>query len=241
MKNKILMILLFVLFAIPIPVVIVGFLFSFIMIAGMIVGELRFIEILSSLCVIASGATYLSGYIYALSRTREENKVTAKTFLPIISGMLAVMLLLLMKPIDNYADITTPYFGFTKKDFSVVDEFEKYGGFPVDGSHYLILDCSDNKKKAMEIIEDWNKLPLSENLSIAMYGGEKDGIGYGYEFAKEAHMPKVENGYYIFKDNQLKGTDSSNDSALLNRSSFNFEIAVYDCDADKIYYFKIDT
>ena len=93
----------------------------------------------------------------------------------------------------------------------------------------------------MEIIEDWNKLPLSENLSIAMYGGEKDGIGYGYEFAKEAHMPKVENGYYIFKDNQLKGTDISNDSALLNRSSFNFEIAVYDCDADKIYYFKIDT
>ena len=241
MKSKILMILLFILFAIPIPIAAVGFLVSFIIIAGIIIGELRFVEILYSLCVIASGTIYLFGYIYALSKTREENKITAKTFVPIISGLLAAILLLLLKPINNYTDITTPYFGFTKKDFSVVEEFEEYGGFPADGSHYLILDCSDNKKKAMKIIEDWNKLPLSENISIAMYGGEKDGIGYGFEFAKEAHMPKVENGYYIFKDNQLKGTDSSNDSALLNRSSFNFEIAVYDCDADKIYYFKIDT
>lgn len=241
MKNKILIILLFILFALPIPVVIVGFLFSFIMIAGMIVGELRFIEILSSLCVIAAGTIYLSGYIYALSRTREENNVTAKTFLPIISGMLAVMLLLLMKPIDNYADITTPYFGFTKKDFSVVEEFEEYGGFPADGSHYLILDCADNKEKALEIVRDWKKLPLSTNLNHIMYGGEKDGVAYGYELAKEAHMPKVENGYYIFEDNQLEGTDSRNDSELLNRASLNFEIAVYDCDTDKMYYFEFDT
>ena len=58
---------------------------------------------------------------------------------------------------------------------------------------------------------------------------------------KKAHMPKVENGYYIFEDNQLEGTDSSDDSELLNRSSFNFKIAVYDCDADRMYYFEFDT
>ena len=241
MKNKILTILLFILFAIPIPIVILGFLFSFIVIAGVIVGELRFVEILSSLCVIASGVTYLLGYIYALSRTREENKVTAKTFVPIISGLLAAILLFLLKPINNYTDITAPYFGFTKKDFSVIEEFKDYGGFPVDGSHYLILDCSGNKQKALEIIKDWNKLPLSENLNIVMFGEEKDGLIYGYELAKEAHMPKIENGYYIFEDNQLEGKDGSDDSELLNRSSFNFEIAVYDCDTDKMYYFKFDT
>lgn len=84
MKNKILTILLFILFALPIPIVIIGFLFSFIVVVGVIIGELRFVEILSSLCVTASGGTYLLGYIYALSRTREENKVTAKTFAPII-------------------------------------------------------------------------------------------------------------------------------------------------------------
>ena len=241
MKNKILTILLFILFAIPIPIVILGFLFSFIVIAGVILGELRFVEILSSLCVIASGAIYLLGYIYAFSKTREENKITAKTFVPIISGLLAAILLLLLKPINNYTDMTTPYFGFTKKDFSVVEKFEDYGGFPVDGSHYLILDCSANKQKALEIIKDWNKLPLSENLNLVMFGGEKDGVIYGYEFAKEAHMPKIENGYYIFEDSQLKGKDKSDDSELLNRSSFNFEIAIYDCDTDRMYYFEFDS
>ena len=241
MKNKILIILLFILFAIPIPIAMVGFLFSFIWIACVIIGKLRFAEILSSLCVIAAGAIYLFGYVYAFLKTRVENKITAKTFLPIVTGLLSLMLLLLLKPINNYIDKTTPYFGFTKKDFAVVEALEDYGGFGVDGSHYLILDCSDNKQKALEIIKDWNKLPLSENLNLVMYGSEKDGVIYGYELAKEAHMPKIENGYYIFEDSQLKGKDRSDDSKLLYRNSFNFEIAVYDCDTDKMYYFEFDT
>ena len=74
-----------------------------------------------------------------------------------------------------------------------------------------------------------------------MYGGEKDGVIYGYELAKEAHMPKIENGYYIFDDSTLKDNDRSDNSELLNRSSFNFEIAVYDCYTDKMYYFEFDT
>lgn len=239
MKNKILIILLYILFAIPIPIAMVGFLFSFIWIACVIIGKLRFVETLSSLCVIAAGVIYLFGYVYAFSKTREENKITAKTFLPIISGLLAAILLLLLKPINNYTDITTPYFGFTKKDFSVVEELDTHGGFQGEGSHYLILDCSDNKETALEIVRNWKKLPLSKNLNHIMYGEED--INFEINLAEEAHIPKIENGYYIFKDNQLKGTDISNDSALLNRSSFNFEIAVYDCDTDKIYYFKIDT
>ena len=241
MKNKILMIFLFIIFAIPIPIVILGFLFSFIMIVGVIICRLRFVETLSSLCVIASGATYLLGYKYALKKTREDNKITAKTFVPIISGLLAVAFLLLLKPINNYTDITTPYFGFTKKEFSVVAELEDYGGFPADGSHYLILDCSGNKQKALEIIKNWNKLPLSENLNIAMYGGEKDGVIYGYELANEAHMPKIENGYYIFEDRHSESNDGKDDAGLLGRHSFNFSIAVYDCDTDKMYFFKFDT
>ena len=241
MKKKILIIILFILFALPIPIAILGFLMAFIWISGVIIERFPFIEILPALCIIAAGAIYLFGYVYALSKTREENKITAKTFLPIVNGLLAVMFLLLINPIDNYIYKTTSYFGFTKKDFSVIEELDTHGGFQGEGSYYLILDCSDNKQKALEIIEDWNKLPLSENLNIAMYGGKKDGIAYGYELAKEAHMPKIENGYYMFKDRQSKGNDSKDDTHLLKRSSFNFLIAVYDCDTDKMYYFKFDT
>lgn len=239
MKNKILMILLFILFAIPIPITVVGLLFSFIWIACVIIGQLRFVETLSSLCVIASGATYLLGYIYALSKTREENKITAKTFVPIISGLLAVILLLLLKPINNYTDITTPYFGFTKKDFSVIEELDTHGGFQGEDSHYLILDCSDNKEKALEIVRDWKKLPLSKNLNHIMYGEED--INFEINLAEEAHIPKIENGYYIFVDSQAEGKDNGDDSELFNRYSFNFEIAIYDCDTDRMYYFEFDT
>ena len=239
MKSKILMILLFVLFAIPIPIAVLGFLFSFIVIAGIIIGELRFVEILSSLCVMASGTIYLLGYIYALSKTREENKITIKTFLPIISSLLAVMLLLLLKPINNYTDITTPYFGFTKKDFEVVEELDTHGGFQGEGSHYLLLDCSDNKEKALEIVRDWKKLPLSKNLNHIMYGEED--INFEINLAEEAHIPKIENGYYIFVDSQAEGKNNGDDSELFNRYSFNFEIAIYDCDTDRMYYFEFDT
>ena len=241
MKNKILIILLFILFAIPIPIAMVGFLFSFIWIACVIIGNLRLVETLSSLCVIAAGVIYLFGYVYAFSKTRKENRITAKTFLPILTGLLSVMLLLLMKPIDNYTDITTPYFGFTKKDFSVIEELDTHDGFQGEGSYYLILDCSGNKQKALDIIKDWNKLPLSENLNMAMYGGEKDGVVYDYELAKEAYMPKIENGYYMFKNKQSGSNNSADDAKLLDRSSFNFSIGVYDCETDKMYYFEFDT
>ncbi len=239
MKSKILIILLFVFFAIPIPIVMVSFLFSFVVIAGVFIGELRFVETLSSLCVIASGVAYLLGYTYALSKTREENRITAKTFVPIISGLLAVILLLLLKPTNNYTDITTPYFGFTKKDFSVVDELDTHGGFQGEGLHYLVLDCSDNKEKALEIVKDWKKLPLSKNINHIMYGEED--INYEINLAGEAHIPKIVNGYYIFEDSQAEGKDNRDDSKLFNRSSFNFEIAIYDCDADRMYYVEFDT
>lgn len=239
MKKKILIILLFILFAIPIPIAMVGFLFSFIWIACVIIGNLRLVETLSSLCVIAAGVIYLFGYVYAFSKTRKENRITAKTFLPILTGLLSVMLLLLMKPIDNYTDITTLYFGFTKKDFSVMEELDTHGGFQGEGSHYLILDCSGNKQKALEIVKDWNKLPLSKNLNHIMYGEED--INYEIDLAEEAHIPKIVNGYYIFEDSQLEDGDNRYDSELFNRASFNFEIAIYDCDTDRMYYFEYDT
>lgn len=172
-------------------------------------------------------------------KTREENKITAKTFVPIISGLLAAILLLLLKPINNYTDITTPYFGFTKKNFSVIEELDTHGGFQGEGSHYLILDCSDNKEKALEIVRDWKKLPLSKNLNHIMYGEED--INFEINLAEEAHIPKIENGYYIFVDSQAEGKDNGDDSELFNRYSFNFEIAIYDCDTDRMYYFEFDT
>lgn len=133
------------------------------------------------------------------------------------------------------------YFGFSKQRFTVVEEMDTHGGFVGDGSYYLILDCSDNTEDALSIVADWNELPLSENLNLIMYGGEKDDVTYGYDLSEEAHMPVIENGYYYFEDRHSEAKDVSDDSELFSRASFNFSLAVYDSETNRLYYFEFDT
>lgn len=152
---------------------------------------------------------------------------------------LAIMLNLMA--CSEQTDVSEGYFGFSKNDFTIVEEADTHGGFHGDGSYYFIMDCSENKEKALENLSGWTELPLSENLHLIMYGGEKDGMTYGYDLAEEAKMPEVENGYYYFYDRHSESTDSSDDSELFDRSSFNFSIAVYDSDTNKMYYFEYDT
>lgn len=133
------------------------------------------------------------------------------------------------------------YFGFYKQRFTVVEEKDTHGGFVGDGAYYLILDCSDNTEDALSIVADWNELPLSENLNLIMYGGEKDDVTYGYDLSEKAHMPVIENGYYYFEDRHSEAKDVSDDSELFSRASFNFSLAVYDSDTNRLYYFEFDT
>lgn len=135
----------------------------------------------------------------------------------------------------------TEYFGFEISDFKIVEEEDTHGGFLGDGEYYLILDCSDNADDAQSIIANWQKFPLPETLSLLMYGGEKDGNSYGYNFAKEAHWPDIKNGVYKFVDRQRQAEHEEDDSNLLDRGSLNFSLAVYDKDTDMLYYFELDT
>ena len=94
----------------------------------------------------------------------------------------------------------------------------------------------------MELIEDWKQLPLTENLQIIMYGGEKDGISYAPKLPEEAHWPIISNGVYKFVDRYSEFVaDRSDDANLFDRHSYNFSVAVYDFDTDKLYYFEFDT
>lgn len=243
MKNKILITLLFILFAILIPVSTIYFLMAYVWFFGVFTGDLSFIETISALLRMIISASYLFVYVFAFKKTWKENKISLKTFLPVAHCLIAFMfLILLIKPIDNYADLSAKHFGFAKKDFVVVEELDTHGGFQGEGSYYLILDCSNNKEKSLEIIENWNKLPLSKSLNYIMYGKVKDGLTYGYELAKkEAHIPEIKNGYYMFEDRHSESKDSKDDTELLDRHSYNFSIAIYDCDTDIMYYFEYDT
>ena len=243
MKNKILITLLFILFAILIPVSTIYFLMAYVWFFGVFTGDLSFIETISALLRMIISASYLFVYVFAFKKTWKENKISLKTFLPVAHCLIAFMfLILLIKPIDNYANLSAKHFGFAKKDFVVVEELDTHGGFQGEGTYYLTLDCSGNREKSHKIIKDWNKLPLSENLNYIMYGEVKDGLVYGFALAEnEANIPKIENGYYIFEDRHLESKDSKDDTELLDRHSYNFSIAIYDCDTDKMYYFEFDT
>ena len=133
------------------------------------------------------------------------------------------------------------YFGFKTSAFTVIEEKDTHGGFLGDGTYYLILDCSERREQATELIKDWEPLPLTENLQLIMYGGEKNGVNYAYNLAEEAHWPIIYNGVYKFVDRHSEAIDKSDDASLFGRYSFNFSIAAYDLDTNTLYYFELDT
>lgn len=136
---------------------------------------------------------------------------------------------------------TVGYFGFRTSAFTVIEEKDTHGGFLGDGTYYLILDCSERKEQATELIKDWKPLPLTENLQLIMYGGEKNGVSYAYDLAEEAHWPIINNGVYKFVDRHSEAVGKSDDASLFERHSYNFSIAAYDLDTNILYYFEFDT
>lgn len=159
----------------------------------------------------------------------------------IFSLMVCLAVLLSGTGCSNGPSAQGDYFGFSKKDFILIEESDTHGGFHGDGWYRLILDCSENREQALENVSSWKKFPLSENLDLLLYGGEKDGVTYGYHLAEKAKIPGIKNGYYRFYDRHSESMDRSDDSELLDRYSFNFSLAVYDSDTDRLYYFEFDT
>ena len=240
LKNRIVIIVLFTLFALPVPVAILGSLIALLWLFGSIIAAVSFLEVSVALFGVLVFATYIVTYIFSLNQMRKKNRLSLETFFPVVHCLLAGLFLLLLNPVGNYISNSHEYFGFAKKDFSVIEELDTHGGFHGDGSYHLILDCSANKQDAAEKVSTWNTLPLSENLALIMYGGHKDGMWYGYNLAEEANIPTIENGYYIFQDRHSDSRDTADDSALFDRTSFNFSIAIYDSDTNIMYYFEFD-
>lgn len=144
--------------------------------------------------------------------------------------IVTIIVCLFLTSCNTVSSGQTDYFGFKTSVFTVVDEKDTHDGFHGDGSYYLILDCSEETEKAAELIKDWTRLPLTENLQLIMYGDTKNGVCYGYNLAEEAHWPTINNGVYKFVDRHSEAVDKSDDTNLFNRASYNFSVAVYDLD-----------
>ena len=118
-----------------------------------------------------------------------------------------------------------------------------HGGLLGDGHYYVKLDCSNDYVNIKNQINEWKQLPLTQNLDYMMYGREDtENITYvGDGIANELGIPKIKNGYYKFIDRHRETIDPTNDSALFDRYSYNFTLALYDLDTNILYYYELDT
>lgn len=130
---------------------------------------------------------------------------------------------------------------FTLPAVENIESSDTHGGFHGEG-HYVVKMEFD-ESSGVELLEqiknkkEWKELPLEEALELLMYGGSKGGSSYGYYFAQQAGIPKIENGYYYLIDRQPENEGTS----LLYRRSFNFSLAIYDSSQNVLYYYEIDT
>lgn len=127
----------------------------------------------------------------------------------------------------------------------VISKSDSHGGFHGDGSTVIEIPLNDTSiSDQIKDNEDWNALPLTENLTALVYGVQTEGSSVGpmiHSGDGEPVIPEVENGYYYFQDRHSQSTDPKDDSGVLGRASYNFTIAIYDEDRQTLYYMELDT
>ena len=106
--------------------------------------------------------------------------------------------------------------------------------------HFKNDSITDEIKKSSV----WKPLPLSEELAIIVYGGLNHGCYIESLIASDENgmtIPKIDKGYYYFKDRHFESTDSQSEVGILDRPSYNFTIAMYDSDSRILYFCEVDT
>lgn len=116
----------------------------------------------------------------------------------------------------------------------LVSTYDDHGGFHGDGTTCTIIQFSDDT--LLEEIEEagtWQSFPPDEAVNQLLYGN------YLYDTeTQEKFVPPIENGYYLLKDRNTQAAEQPN---IMKRSSFNFDLAVYDTDNRTLYFLVLDT
>ena len=111
-------------------------------------------------------------------------------------------------------------------------ESDSHGGFHNDGCLQLIIQYDESfDTNDMESNPHWHTLPLAGSLRTFVY----------QPYDEKLSIPEIKNGYYYFRDRHSESSDPYDDGELLDRYSFNFTLAIFDCDTKKLYFIKYDT
>ena len=124
---------------------------------------------------------------------------------------------------------------------TITTEIETPVSFNGDGEYFITADCYKSRDIILNQIKNWNPLPLTNNLQLLMYGGEKDGITSFAIQSNEIEIHNINKGYYYFLDRHDEAIYYNSDENVLNRFSYNFTIALYNEETNKLYYYELDT
>lgn len=158
--------------------------------------------------------------------------------------LLAVLLFIMGGCGGGKAQNAAKICGCKVKESEIVEYIDTHGGFHNDGALYIKAVFDEKRAEAfsaeMRAFSDCKELPMSENADIAIYGSEN----YGSYFAESDDFPTpaaVSQGIYRFIDRHSQSVDSSDDSELHSRSSYNFDVCIFDEQNRTLYIYRLDT
>ncbi|WP_326909909.1 hypothetical protein [Sedimentibacter sp. MB31-C6] len=167
--------------------------------------------------------------------------------LKIILSIAALLLTIIISgcSIETNQDYIAKQINIEIPDVLNIEYMDDHGGFHGDGEKFakIIFDNKNglNILSQIEKSNRWNKLPLTKNLNLIMYGGVKDNVEYSYNLAEKSEIPEIKSGYWYFNDRHSESMHPEKDAELFDRHSFNFTIAMYDVDNNTLYYLEFDT
>ncbi|MEG1988886.1 MAG: hypothetical protein RR035_06820 [Oscillibacter sp.] len=127
---------------------------------------------------------------------------------------------------------------------TLVTSADSHGGFHGDGRCFVELsfDAASTLDEALSIDRGWHPLPFTEPLHTVVYGDETPAATRGSLVTDgdgAPLFPTADQGYFFFLDRHSQA--GKTDTALLNRASYNFTIALYDSGSQTLYYYELDT
>ena len=132
---------------------------------------------------------------------------------------------------------------------TIVIEEDSHSGFHGDGRSFIAIQFADDELVSQLALSD-NWFSLDETAQALLYGYRDEENGntrqygpYIVDEAGQARFPQMQNGYYWLTDRQSgnEKDGKTTDWSILLQPSLNFTIAVYDLDANILYYAKMDT
>ena len=136
----------------------------------------------------------------------------------------------LSKRVSSYEQLLID-FALDDYELEVVESKTKEPSFHGDGNElYKVRISKDEAEKVEKMMKkSWNKGKLSKEVDLIMYGGEDEDTEYGYNFAEEVNLPRIDNGYWKLIN--------ENEGSLLD-NMFDFKLAIYDIENRYIYLFE---